>query len=128
MKRNFIVIDHNKLDCFIAEKIIGGTENCEGVISFLEARKALAYITETPPNEIITVLLVTIQMPIMNGFEFIEAFQKLPEDIKKHYVAHMISSSINESDLNRVHLYPSIKNFITKPLTKQSLNVLLANG
>lgn len=125
-KKNFIVIDDSKLDCFIAEKIIKNTGKSESIRSFQLAQDALAHITNTPPDDNAdTIVLVDIQMPIMNGFEFVEAFEKLPASITSHYVIYVISSSINDVDLNRVHNYPSVKQFLNKPLNSNNLAVLL---
>src|ERR1035437_7221000 len=101
-KLNFIVIDDSKLDCFIAEKIIKNTGKCGSIISFLQGKDALEYIAATPYEALVpTVILVDIQMPVMNGFEFVEAFEKRPKNITSNYTIYVITSSINENDLNR---------------------------
>ena len=125
-KHNFIVIDDSKLDCFIAERIIKNTGKCESIHSFTQAREALEYITtSTPPQPLPVIVLVDIQMPVMNGFQFVEAFEKLPYQITSSYTIYVISSSINDEDLKKVHLYPSVKQFINKPLTSNMLSMLL---
>jgi CheY-like chemotaxis protein len=127
-KLNFIVIDDSKLDCFIAEKIIRNTGKCESIKSFLQAREALEYISTTTVEEHShTIVLVDIQMPVMNGFEFVEAFEKLPQQIVDNYTIYIISSSINENDLSKVHNYTTVKQFLNKPLTSNNLSVLLVN-
>jgi CheY-like chemotaxis protein len=84
-KLHFIVIDDSKLDCFIAEKIIRNTGRSESIRSFLQANDALNYIRDTPSSEdgLKTILLVDIQMPVMNGFEFVESFDRLPKKKEK---------------------------------------------
>ena len=126
-KLNFIVVDDSKLDCFIAEKIIRNTGISESIKSFLQATEALEYIKSIPPGQHQrTIMLVDIQMPVMNGFEFVEAFEKLPADVTENYTIYIISSSINENDLVRVHTYATVKQFLNKPLTSNNLAVLLA--
>lgn len=123
---NFIIVDDSKLDCFIAEKIIRNTGRAGEVRSFTVAKEGLDYIKNTPVSAgSRTVILVDIQMPIMNGFDFVEAFETLPPQQRNNYTIYMLSSSINENDLNRVHNYPSIKQFLNKPLTSNMLSTLL---
>jgi CheY-like chemotaxis protein len=125
-KLNFIIIDDSRLDCFIAEKIIKNTGKGADIRSFTAAKEALAHVTNTPvPAGERTIIIVDIQMPIMNGFEFVEAFEQLSEEARKGYVIYMLSSSINENDLNRVQSYASIKQFLNKPLTSNMLSTLL---
>ncbi len=126
-KLNFIVVDDSKLDCFIAEKIIRNTGISDSIKSFLQATEALEYMKGIAPGEHQrTIMLVDIQMPVMNGFEFVEAFEKLPADVIDNYTIYIISSSINENDLVRVHTYATVKQFLNKPLTSNNLAVLLA--
>ena len=126
-KQHFIEIDDSKLDCFIAEKVIRNTGKCDSVISFLQAKEALEFIRNNPASEPYPwIILVDIQMPVMNGFEFVEAFEQLPAAIIQHYRIYVISSSINDIDLSRVHNYPSVKQFLNKPLTSNNLSVLLS--
>jgi hypothetical protein len=65
-------------------------------------------------------------MPLMNGFEFVEAFERLPENITSYYTIYVITSSINDNDLHRVHNYTSVRQFLNKPLTSNSLSILLS--
>lgn len=125
--QHFIVIDDSKLDCFIAEKVIRNTGRCETVTSFLQAQEALEFIKNNTLSSLLPiVVLVDIQMPVMNGFEFVEAFEKLPVNVRKNYNIYVISSSINDNDLTRIPQYPSVIQFINKPLTSNNLSALLA--
>jgi CheY-like chemotaxis protein len=125
-KLNFIVIDDSKLDCFIAEKVIQNTGRSESIMSFMMASDALDYLRQAPAPSIKTVILVDIQMPIMNGFEFLEAFeQSVPMATRENYVVNLLSSSINETDLVRAKGFKSVNRFLNKPLTKGSLEEVL---
>jgi CheY-like chemotaxis protein len=124
---NFIIIDDSRLDCFISEKIVRNSGQAESVRSFTEASKALEFIRETPitAGNQKTIILLDIQMPVMNGFEFAEAFEELPHDQKASYVIFMVSSSTNESDRIRIGNYPSIRQLYKKPLNKEIVSELL---
>lgn len=124
---HFIVIDDSKLNCFIAEKIIQTNSSVTSVKVFLEAAEALEYIIQTADNQpdSRTIIIVDIQMPVMNGFEFVERFEELPQSIRRQYEIFMISSSINESDHSRAANYRSVKELLQKPLTKEMLSYVI---
>lgn len=125
--RPFIVIDDNKLDCFIAEKIISNTGLSDDIKTFTDAQKALDYIRERkiPEEKDKCIIIVDIQMPLMNGFEFVEAFERLPENTQDNYDIYVLSSTINENDLNRVRNYKTVKHLLDKPLTSKKLSYLI---
>lgn len=126
-KPRFIIVDDNKLDCYIAEKIIRNTGISECIRLFNDANEALAFIKgdHPPVNKKKDIIIVDIQMPLMNGFEFVEAFEKLSEEICNSYIIYVLSSSINQNDLNRVSNYRSVKQLLNKPLTGKKLSLLV---
>src|SRR5688572_27655206 len=112
-KFHFIVIDDSKLDCFIAEKVIQNSGRSESVKSFMVATEALDYIKTLNGSDIKTVVLVDIQMPVMNGFEFIEAYeQNISDEAKNKFMVNLLSSSINETDMIRAKGYKSVNKFL----------------
>ncbi len=123
-KLNFIVVDDSKLDCFIAEKIITNSGRCESVKVFQQATHALEHI-KAAGQAMTTVVFVDIQMPVMNGFEFVENFEALPDNLKQNYHIYMLSSSINENDIARVKGYASVRHFLNKPLTNDTIKAVL---
>lgn len=127
-KRHFIIIDDSKLDCFIEEKMVRNTGLSESITVFQNALVALELIKTRPHPEGFpkTVLLVDIQMPIMNGFEFVEAFEQLPEEIQDRYIVYIATSSTNENDLSRMRSYKSVVTLMNKPLATQTIAELLS--
>ncbi len=120
---NFIIIDDSRLDCFIAEKIIQNSGTYSSVKSYMEATEAYEAIKNglIGDNSIITIIILDIQMPVMNGFQFVEAFEQLPKEIQSKFAIFLFSSSINENDKNRLDNYPSIIRFYSKPISKDTV-------
>lgn len=118
---NFIIIDDNKIDLLIARKAIN-TSFVEAVEvhEFTSAVQALEHIkTHESPHH--TVMFVDIQMPVMNGFIFMDEFEKLPEEKRKQYTCMYLTSSSNDLDRLRAEKYSDIRLFISKPLTAPGL-------
>jgi DNA-binding response OmpR family regulator len=126
---DFILIDDSRLDCFISQKIIISTCQTATIQSFMDAENALKFIINRPPgsHSIPTIILLDIQMPVMNGFGFATAFEKLSETIVSQYVIYMVSSSTNESDRIRIGNYSCIKQLYHKPLTKNIIQEVINN-
>ena len=63
-------------------------------------------------------------MPQMDGFQFLEAFEKLPEDQRMQMKVVMLSTSESFKDLNRANKNPYVRKFLNKPLTLQVLQAI----
>jgi len=120
---NFIIIDDSRIDCFIAEKIIQNSGTYSSVKSYMEATEAYEAIKSglIGDDSILTIIILDIQMPVMNGFQFVELFEQLPQEIQSKFAIFLFSSSINENDKNRLENYPSIIRFYSKPISKDTV-------
>ena len=79
------------------------------------AQKALNYLMKCQPNEFPEVLMVDINMPLMNGFEFVEKYLEYFGDTRPDSLIFITSSSIQLSDRERAEKHPRIRGFIDKP-------------
>ncbi|CAN5333145.1 response regulator [soil metagenome] len=86
--------------------------------------EALALLTK--PNHVAPELIfLDINMPKMNGWEFLEAYQKLASVQKAKVIVVMLSTSINPSDKKRATQFVEITSFNSKPLTEEIINEIL---
>lgn len=120
---SIILIDDDKIVNFINRKIIQNTDANVKLLDFNEAAKALAYLQENPSHTP-DIILLDINMPVMNGWEFLDSFVKL----NLRSVVYMLSSSIDSSDRLKASQYPCVRNFISKPLTADSIQNILKEG
>src|SRR3954468_10464654 len=123
---NYIIIDDNQIDIFIASKMIESALPESAIVSFLNATDALEMIQNTAQENKISIVFVDINMPIMDGFQFMEKFEKLPANIQQYYIPCFLTSSINESDIAIAKTFKTIKLYINKPLTQSNIQSLLA--
>lgn len=73
-----------------------------------------------------TLILLDINMPVMDGFGFLEAYQHLPEAQRQGLVVVMLTTSVNPRDLARIQGLP-VAGFLSKPLTEEKLGQVLAD-
>jgi CheY-like chemotaxis protein len=68
-----------------------------------------------------TVLLLDINMPFMNGWEFLENFDNLPAQTKQQVHIYILSSSVDHRDKDRSYANKNVSGFLTKPLSMESI-------
>lgn len=71
-----------------------------------------------------TVIFLDINMPVMNGWEFLEKYEELPEAQKANTVIIMLTTSLNIDDQLRAKKIPAVEGFVTKPLSTEKLKML----
>jgi CheY-like chemotaxis protein len=125
-----MLIDDNDIDNFINEKIINGCFFAENVyihsstISALEFLNKMVYSNNINLEHIPAYIFLDINMPIMDGFYFLEEFEKLPAEFKSLIKIIMLTSSTNQLDVEKAMKYKQVLSFLNKPLTEENLESL----
>lgn len=125
---DFIVIDNNSLNCFIAERMLQNIDRSIGIRTFVHAMEAFEYIAQQPVRTDggRSVILLDIHMPLMDGFEFARTFEeKIPADKRDQYVIYILTSSTDMNDKLRSRAFPSVRRFLSKPLTFNILTEII---
>jgi CheY-like chemotaxis protein len=124
-----MVIDDNVIDLYISKRLILKNKFGKNVLEYFSAENALKYLQDH--QETISmwpqIIFIDIYMPVMSGFEFMEAFEKLPSTLKKNCKVFIISSTIDENDIERSRLDKNLTAFQVKPITKEFLNSISAD-
>ena len=93
---------------------------------------ALEYLTKTGRYEgrddlpMPSIILLDINMPGMNGWEFLEEYKKLPGDQRAKMMVAMLTTSLNPDDRKRAKMYKGeVIEFLNKPLTIENLREIV---
>ena len=125
---SIMIIDDNQIDRYIMARLILKQNIGEKVYEYSSAKEALLFLeaNQENPNALPDLIFVDIHMPVMNGFEFMEAYDHFSATLKKRCMAYIFSSTIHAFDIERAKGDKNVVDFKEKPLTKAFLQEIKA--
>jgi CheY-like chemotaxis protein len=125
--KTIMVIDDSEGDHILAEINIMKYNSDIRIIKAYDGEEALdILVNETSHPDVI---LLDVNMPVMDGYEFLEAYNQRPKS--KSVVITMLTSSAREYDIKRSRSDDHVKHYISKPLEVEDLVIieeLLSSG
>lgn len=118
--RSILLIDDNPDDNFFHERAIRKVNSESVVVAKDSGFDALEYLKSTECHT--DLIFLDINMPKMNGWEFLVQYGELSEDLKCDTLIIMLTTSDNIDDLEKARISSSVTDFITKPLTKEKMD------
>jgi len=119
------VIDDDKLYVSLITMLIKKNHFAEEILVFQNGQEALKYFEENIDNQneqLPEVILLDLNMPIMNGWEFLEAIQPYVKGLLKRNVKlNVVSSTINPDEVDRAEKHGIVHHFINKPISKEAI-------
>lgn len=121
------IIDDDPIFVYGTKRVMKEVDFTEKIVVYNNGQDAIDGLTETVNNgdNIPPVVFLDLNMPIMNGWEFLEEFNKLPEEAIAGVTIYIVSSSIDPRDLEKVKQFNVVNNYIVKPVTPKDLEAIM---
>jgi CheY-like chemotaxis protein len=117
--KSILVVDDNDTDLLIAKIVMEKAGFLGTTITKSSGKSALEYLRSIldKPNEWPNLIFLDINMPVVNGFGFIDNFEKMDPQFSSKVKIAILSSSDNKSDMERFNTNSSVIGFVPKPLS-----------
>ena len=126
LPNNILLIDDDKINNFLNEKLLRKVGTFDNISIFLDGESALHFLQKEAAkgNESPELIFVDINMPIMNGIEFLENYHHIEFKNKEKVTLIGLTTSLRPSDIEKLQEL-KCKLILNKPLTKNSLHLLI---
>lgn len=123
-----LVVDDDPISCFINQKIIELTNITQRVEILHNGAEAMSLIRKSIQDpienrELPDLIFLDLNMPVMNGFEFLSVFQGLPPTYREEVQIVILTSSNDITDRNKAKHF-NVSRYINKPLTIETVRSL----
>ena len=115
------LIDDNTIDLLISRKLLLKYDETLNIKEFGSASQAVKALRDNPHN-LPDLILLDLNMPGMNGWDFLEAIRDLQHPPGQVFI---LTSSLDERDRSMATKYPVVRGYITKPLNNMSISQVL---
>lgn len=119
MKNKVIcIIDDDPIYQLLINKIIAMAETEYDIISFKNGKEALDSLTSNleEDKELPEIILLDIEMPVMDGWDFMDHIEKALTEKNKKTAIYIVSSSIAHEDKEKAKTFPEIMGYFSKPM------------
>ena len=125
--KNVLLIDDSESDNFYHLRKIKKMDIADNIRTCFSGQEALDYLTSEMdgihPQP--TLIFLDINMPGMNGWEFLEEYEKLEVAQQGEIVLTMLSNSIDARDKEKAGTYKTVRGYYSKPLSHKGLQSIL---
>jgi len=121
------IIDDDPIFIYGTKRIMKEMDFCDEFVIYNNGQEALDGILKitSTGEKLPAIILLDLNMPIMNGWEFLDEFIKIPTNNTDPISIYIISSSVDPRDLEKVKAYEKVSNYILKPITPKDLETIL---
>lgn len=126
IKPIFLVIEDNLIDQLVIKQLLTKVLDIDQIIIANNGREGIQWLV-TKNNDRPLIILLDIQMPIMNGFEFLEEFHKLKKGIKKGIQIYILSSTLDPDEIAAITANKYVSAFLNKPFPIDEFKTILLN-
>jgi CheY-like chemotaxis protein len=120
------IIDDDPIFVFGAQRLMKMAGFCKGFLIFHDGQKALDHLVPVLKGSVASavpeVILLDINMPILDGWQFLDAIVKI--EVVKEITIFVVTSSIDPCDAEKAASYSNVKNFVVKPITQDKIKSL----
>ena len=119
------IIDDDPIFVFGAKRMMELANFCNSFMVFKNGKEAINNLKPImlKGDEIPEIILLDINMPIMDGWQFLDEFIQI--ESHKKITIYIVSSSIDPADIERAKEYESVTNYVIKPITAETLKSIL---
>ncbi|WP_232758553.1 response regulator [Flavobacterium sp. ALD4] len=121
------IVDDDPIFQFIAKRFIKSFESVNQMLIFSDGKDAMdfLYFNINDKDKLPDIIFLDINMPVMNGWQFLNKYIELKSKIEKKIIIYIVSSSNNPDDFIQAQSIHEVTDYIVKPIDREKYTSIL---
>jgi CheY-like chemotaxis protein len=121
------IVDDDKIQQLIATRTIEKQHLADKILTFSNGEQAIEFLVKhlEDNKDMPDVIFLDINMPIMDGWQFLEEYIKIKPRIGKKITIYLLSALINSADIERAKKISEVSDYLVKPVTSEKFKELI---
>lgn len=124
--KKIAIVDDDSIFQFTTKVKIEKLQLASSIEIFNDGDEIYKHLQEVGKEDWPDIVLLDINMPIVDGWDFLELYRDLSPELHKHISIFMLSSSINPVDVDKANENEFVKEYVTKPIKDEVLSSILS--
>lgn len=126
-KKNWAIVDDDLIFHLVTQRLIESKDIHKKLFFFRNGKEAIDFVKshQSDPKELPDIILLDIKMPVMDGWDFMDQYLSMENDLPKNIIIYIVSSSIDKMDTERAEQISAIKEYIVKPIDQKKLDDII---
>ncbi len=120
---NILLVEDDPITVMVCDRIIKMSGFSNEVLTKANGQEALDHLKEliSSHSKLPDIIFLDINMPVMNGWDFLEEFEQVKQGLPHFPRIFILSSTVDPEDYKKAGEFSTVEGFISKPLTKEHL-------
>ena len=118
------IIEDEEVSLFLTQQVLINSKVTNEIHSFLSAEEAFRSIQAGSDEDVPDVILLDLNLPVMDGWGFLDALMPHWEGLKKKCRIYILTSSLDSFDEEKAKTHSMVSGLLSKPINRESVRII----
>ncbi|MEP2671484.1 MAG: response regulator [Cyclobacteriaceae bacterium] len=123
------IVDDDDVYQYTVTRALKSDSLVKKILVFSDGEEALDFVTDNigKVDDLPDIIFLDVNMPIMDGWQFMEEYIKLKPRVGKEITIYMVTSSVDPVDIEKAEKFREISDYLVKPIQPDQLRELVTS-